>query len=277
MAVGAQPSVTALLPVAHFVPRYLREALDSVRDQTSPRWRLLVIHGSAPDPRLREVLDEYLEDPRIGAVASNGRGLAGALNTGMREATTDYCAILLGDDFWAPHAVEVLERNIAAHPEVDFFHSGKRHVDRQGREIGDRLCGAETFRAEDFLKGAPVKHLLCWRRRLALEIGGMDESFQLVGPDDYDFPWTMAERGARFRLIPETLYLYRQHDDGYRLTTHPPLRARASEVMRMWAKHGATGLRGRARALWTARRYLSKGRGRADRLLRRLLELTGTR
>jgi len=30
------------------------------------------------------------------------------------------------------------------------------------------------------------------------------------GPDDYDFPWTMAEAGAVFCAIKDPLYLYRR-------------------------------------------------------------------
>ena len=270
------PAITALVPVRHFVPRFLRDALESMIGQSSPRWRMIVIQDPALADGLRRLLGEYLDDPRVSAVGNRGLGLGGAINTGMAEATTDYCTVLLGDDLLTPNAVEVLERNIEAHPETDFFHSGKRPIDPEGRPTGGPVFGMETVRAREFLRAAPVKHLLCWRRRFALEIGGLDESFQLVGPDDYDFPWSMAERGASFTLIREVLYLQREHDS-YRLTTHPPLRARAAEVMRMWGKHGATGPLGRARALWSAQIYLSRSQGDADRWLRRFVALTRRR
>jgi hypothetical protein len=93
-------------------------------------------------------------------------------------------------------------------------------------------------RLETFSLTAPVKHLLCWRRELGLAIGGIDESLNSVGPDDYDFPWSMAEAGARFGTVPECLYLYRDHRSCYRLSTHLPLRTHLRETRRILRKHG---------------------------------------
>jgi hypothetical protein len=90
----------------------------------------------------------------------------------------------------------------------------------------------------DFLNGSPVKHLLCWRREMALAIGGVDEAFSTQGPDDYDFPWSMFEYGARFRALPECLYIYRNHCDGFRLTTHDPATVQVLTARRMLRKHG---------------------------------------
>ena len=118
-----------------------------------------------------------------------------------------------------------------------------------------------------------MKHLLCWRKELALSFGGMDESLNNVGPDDYDFPWTMAEHGARFQAIPEALYLYRDHRDAERLTTHLPLSVHLKEIRRIMRKHGAS--RGATRADVVARKgYLPAPmplRNRADKWLKQLV------
>ena len=70
-----------------------------------------------------------------------------------------------------------------------------------------------------------------------MAVGGIDETINSVGPDDYDFPWVMAERGARFRAVPECLYWYRDHRAGFRLTTHLPLSVHLRECDRILRKH----------------------------------------
>jgi len=85
-----------------------------------------------------------------------------------------------------------------------------------------------------------VKHLLCFRRSMALAVGGVDESINSVGPDDYDFPWTMADHGARFHAVPECLYIYRDHRRAYRLTTHLPKSVHTRELIRILRKHGTS-------------------------------------
>jgi glycosyltransferase involved in cell wall biosynthesis len=229
-------TVTALMPVREFHPEYLRDAVDSLLGQTSPDWRLLAIVDGARG--IEAALAERLDDPRIDVVPNEGRKLAGALNTGMRHAQSDFVGILLGDDFWEPAAVEVLLQRIEAHPEADFHHSARRVVNEDREPISDVLPARPGITLDDFGPGAPVSHLMCWRRELALSFGGMDESLNSVGPDDYDFPWSMAEHGAVFAHIPECLYVYRDHRTYFRLTTHLPRSVHIREVRRIQHKHG---------------------------------------
>ncbi|HEY7530843.1 MAG TPA: glycosyltransferase [Gemmatimonadota bacterium] len=231
--------VTALMPLRNHHPVHLRAALDSMRAQTRADWRLVVIVEPGELPTWRARLAADLEDPRVELVANEGRKLSGAFNTGMRRARTEFVAILLADDRWAPEAVAELERAIAGRPDGDFFHSGRIIVDGDDRPLSSAHLPRDSVRPDDFLVSSPVKHLLCWRRSFALAAGGMDESLNCVGPDDYDFPWTMAERGAVFVAIPRPLYLYRDHRDGFRLTTHLPLSVHVREIRRFMRKHGA--------------------------------------
>jgi O-antigen biosynthesis protein len=230
--------LTALVPVKDFHPAYLREAVGSLLAQSSPRWRALIIHPAGLRPELERRLEGADHDERITLIEQRGRRLAGALNTGMRAATTDFTAILFADDLWSGDAVEVVERNVSAHPEIDFFHSSRRIIDDHGAPISDVFEALTEVSLEMFVNFGPVKHLLCWRRELGLAIGGIDESLNSVGPDDYDFPWSMMEAGARLGAIPECLYVYRDHRSCQRLTTHLPRRTHLRETRRIMRKHG---------------------------------------
>ena len=160
--------------------------------QTSPLWRLLVIVEEKTGIDVLQLLGRRAEDSRIQLVRNEGRKLAGAINTGMRHAETDFVAVLLGDDMWAPEAVSVLLNRVTQYPEVDFFHSSRIVIDESDTAISEVFQSRQRFESGDFVHGSPVKHLLCWRKKKALAIGGLDESLNSVGPDDYDFPWTMA-------------------------------------------------------------------------------------
>jgi glycosyltransferase involved in cell wall biosynthesis len=198
----------------------------------------LVIVEEKTGSDVLQLLSRRMEDPRIQLVRNEGRKLAGAINTGMRHAETDFVAMLLGDDMWAPEAVSVLLNYVAQYPEADFFHSSRIVIDEHDTAISDVFYSRQRFEPTDFVHGSPVKHLLCWRKKKALAIGGLDESLNSVGPDDYDFPWTMADNGARFMGISECLYYYRNHCSTYRLTTHIPLSVHKREVRRILKKHG---------------------------------------
>jgi glycosyltransferase involved in cell wall biosynthesis len=230
--------ITVIMPVKNYHLQYLRKAIDSVVRQTCPAWQLLIVVEEEDRERFRRLLTRELEQSRIDIIANRGRKLAGAINSGVRCARTDFVALLLADDMWSTDAVRILRDCIETYPMVDFFHSSRVVIDENDTWISPVYLSRKDFRLDDFKRGSPVKHLLCWRRDKALAIGGLDESLDSVGPDDYDFPWTMAESGATFQAIEECLYYYRNHCDCYRLTTHLPLTVHARGVRRILRKHG---------------------------------------
>jgi glycosyltransferase involved in cell wall biosynthesis len=248
---AAVPRVTAIVPLKHYELNFLRAAFRSLATQSCPAWRAVVVVEPADVDAFARLLASELDDPRIVMVANEGRKLAGAINTGIRQSATVFVSLLLGDDMWAPETVEVLNGYFEKEPEIDFFHSARMVIDEDGRRLAVGQSRA-SFRLEDFVWGSPVKHLLCFKRDTALAVGGLDESLNSVGPDDYDFPWTMAERGARFLAVPECLYHYRDHRAGYRLTTHLPLNVHTREIARILRKHGVDW--------WTIARVLRRSR-----------------
>ncbi|MEO8601772.1 MAG: glycosyltransferase [bacterium] len=245
-AAGPGAHVTAILPLKHYHPSYLEQCLASLFGQSRAAWQAVVVVEPGELSDFSQLLAAALADPRLRLVANEGRKLAGAVNTGMRHARTEFVALLLGDDLWAPNAVAVLSAAITAEPAIDFFHSARRVVDDNGLPISSVLPSRAEFTLADFVNGSPVKHLLCWRRELGLAVGGLDERLNSVGPDDYDFPWIMAERGARFRALDDCLYYYRDHRAGFRLTTHLPLSVHQRECDRILRKHGVAPLVRRA-------------------------------
>ena len=261
------------MPLKNYDRDFLFKAFRSLTAQSSPDWQLLVIVESQDRAPFEQLLDRELADARVRLIVNEGRKLAGAMNTGIRRADTPFVAILLSDDMWAPNAAEVLSFNIRKYPDVDFFHSSRVIIDEDDRPISSVHPSRATFEMKDFLLSSPVKHLLCWRRELALSFGGMDESLNNVGPDDYDFPWTMAEHGARFHAIPEALYLYRDHRDAERLTTHLPLSVHLREIRRILRKHGASPTETKDMLARAKASYLRQClyRNRADKWLKQLI------
>ena len=258
--------LTIVMPLRAYHPPFLAHALDSLRGQTSHRWRLLIVDDATAPTR---ILDEALADPRASLVPNQGRGLAAALNTGMRATDTDFVTVLFADDMWSRDAVEILTRHIQRYPNVDLFHSGRVFIDEDGTRISGVYPPRKVFDLDDFPDGSPVKHLLCWRREKALALGGIDESLRL-GSDDYDFPWRMAESGAAFMAIDEPLYLVRDHRECERLTTHLPLSVHKRDLRRILEKHGVERDRIERQIVTAEQGYLTQCiyRNRLDRWLK---------
>ena len=231
--------ITVFMPVKHYHAGHLRRAITSVFEQTRSNWRLLIVIYESDAAEFRRLLASELADSRVTLVYREGRLLAGAYNSAMRAARTEFIAALLGDDMLAPNAIEVLHDYIRSNPAGDFFHTGRYFIDAGNRRISSDYLPRSSFTKEDFWTGSPVKHLLCWRRSTGLACGGVDETLNNFASDDWDFSWTMMEHGAVFVPVPHALYVVRDHRDGYRLTTHVTRDVQIRELRRIMEKHGA--------------------------------------
>jgi glycosyltransferase involved in cell wall biosynthesis len=268
----APTRITIILPLKGGRADYVRAAIASVLEQSSPRWALLIVVEPRELESTRLSFEASLADPRVRIITNEGRRLAGAINTGMRAADTDFVGLLLGDDLWEPGAVETLEWYIDAMPSVDFFHTGRQLIDDAGEPISTPHLARREIALADFDLATPVKHLLCWRRDMGIAVGGLDERSRSVGPDDFDFPWTMAEHGALFCAVDACLYLYRDHRSSERLTTHIPLSVHVRELRRILRKHGLDRHASERRIDEARVTYLRQClyRSRPERWLRRL-------
>lgn len=243
--------ITLIMPLKHHRADFLRQALASVTKQDYPRWRLLVVVEEGDRPRFETMLAQTLADDRAALLTMTGAAFTGSINSGMRHASTEYVALLFADDLLAPNAIRLLSDAIRSHPEVDFLYSGWQALDTEGHRLGAVRLPRATFALTDFKWGSPIKHLMWWRRSLGLAVGGIDETL-VKAPDDYDFPWTMAERGALFRPIPACLYFIREHCEYERRTTHIPRSTARRGILAILKKHRI----GLAERYWiVARRY----------------------
>ena len=231
------PLITTIMPLKYYKEDFLRDSLQSMFNQSSSHWRLLIVVEKADYDHFSELLKRELEDERVEMIIMEGQPFSGSINTGMRCAKTKFLALLFADDLWAPNAVHILNDYINKYPNVDFFHSSRIIIDEKGKTISAVKNSKEFFRLDDFKWGSPVKHLLCWRREKGLSVGGIDESIYKA-PDDYDFPWTMAENKAVFKAIKDCLYFHRNHCECYRKTTHIPLSQAKSDILKILKKHG---------------------------------------
>ena len=88
-----------IIPVYNVEP-YLEECINSVLCQTYEMFELILVDDGSTD-RSGKICDAFArQDSRIQVVHQENRGLSGARNAGIRQATGEYLMFLDSDDYW---------------------------------------------------------------------------------------------------------------------------------------------------------------------------------
>lgn len=108
MSSPAPPRITVIVP-GFDVEAYATEALASLRAQTLPDWRAVLVDDGSTDAT-GAIFDAAAEDDPRFAVVHHGdqRGLSAARNTGLELVDTPYVGFLDADDVMTPDALELL-------------------------------------------------------------------------------------------------------------------------------------------------------------------------
>jgi len=199
--------------------RMIAQWWQSIQDQTWQGWSLLLVDDGSTAPETTVELDRIATDPRCRLVRlPANRGLAAALNVGLRDCRTEWAARTDTDDVAMPHWLAGQHDYIAAHPDADIVGCQITSFDdATGAELGDTRH-AEIV--DQSVLDAQARRGWLWflnhpgvfyrpAQILALD-GGYNESPAFHRAEDGDL-WLRAFRaGLALRVNPAVLQRYRR-------------------------------------------------------------------
>jgi glycosyltransferase involved in cell wall biosynthesis len=242
-----------VVPLLRQRDAWLRQCVQSALRQTVPCEVIVVTSPRTPasNARLLADLAGRHEGLRV-MLQPPGAAFAGAINTGIRRASSGRVGFLLSDD-WLDAAV--VERCLPS--SADIVSTGLKIYAADGAtKLGERAMSLRGFESRATLeaKAHYLKHFFLFRNEALLAVGGVDEAVGLTGPDDFDLIWTLLEHGAAVGVAGEPGYNWRDHA-GERLT----LRDRAAQVRDLEKILDKHGVRGEERRRLIARHSRSYG------------------
>ncbi len=205
------PGVSVVMAVHNGAP-YLREAVQSILDQTYPQFEVIIIDDASTDAT-PEILAQ-LNDCRIKVLRNPTRlGLAASLNRGIREARAPYIARMDADDLSLPERLMRQRQFLEEHPDHALVGSSYYQMDAQGRIVGlvPVLTDNEALQAGLLEQNWFGHGSVMVRRQALLEVGGYNERFTCA--QDYDLWLRLAER-HKIANLPEPLYCWRRTEGG---------------------------------------------------------------
>ena len=217
--------VSVIVPTYN-VEEYISRTINSILAQTYSNFELLIIDDESPD-RSVEICQQF-KDSRLKIISQKNRGLAGARNTGIRNAKGEYLAFLDADDLWLPKKLENHVQHLESSPTVGISFSRSAFIDINDRELGIYQMPK--------LKEITAEHLLCRnpigngsasviRRETLNEIKFKDNIHGEI--EDFYFDdrfrqsediecWIRIAIKTKWKIegIPEALTLYRVNTEG---------------------------------------------------------------
>lgn len=194
-------------------PKYLRESLDSILNQTAPPAEIVMVEDGPLTPALYAVLDEYKKDPRWKAVPlPENVGLGKALNAGLAACGCELVARMDTDDIALPERFERQLAAFAGDPDLALCGSQVREFREAPGDIDIKKQMPLT--EEEIRRYArrrnPFNHpTVMYKKSAVLEAGSYQHA---PGFEDYYLWARMLAKGFRGRNLPEELLWFRAGD-----------------------------------------------------------------
>jgi len=197
--------VSILIP-AYNVENYVGRAIESALNQTYKNIEVIIVDDGSID-KTAEVVKKYLGDKRVRYIYQENKKLAGARNTGMRNAKGEYFAMLDADDIFLPNKVEEQVKYFESHPDCDFCYSNLWLFNENNSDILIEIkykfySGKEVF--EQLLKRSFINTLTVMIKRSVVErFGYLDEKY--THAEDLEYFLRLAYMGANFCFLDKKL------------------------------------------------------------------------
>ncbi|MGE5655405.1 MAG: tetratricopeptide repeat protein [Actinomycetota bacterium] len=204
-----KPLISVIVPAYNTPEEFLREAIESVRNQVYPYWELCIADDASTAPHVRKVLEEYkAKDGRIKVAYRTQNGhISRASNSALEIATGEFITLLDHDDLMTPDALYEVALMLNRHPEADMIYSDEDKLTADGKLIGPYF--KPEWCPDSFLSRMYTCHLGTYRRSIIKEIGGFRAGFE--GAQDYDLVLRFTEKTNKIYHIPKVLYHWRMH------------------------------------------------------------------
>ena len=202
-----EPRISIIVPAYNTPVMLLICMIESVRNQSYPKWELIVAEAGRSSTASLEILQIFQRlDSRIRIVClEKNLGIAGNTNAALGQATGDYVAFLDHDDELALDALFRVVARLNEKPGAEIVYTDQDKIDLDG--IHYEPFFKPDWSPEYFRSVMYIGHLLIARRDRLLEIAGCDSRFD--GVQDYELMLRLSEKTDRIEHIPSVLYHWR--------------------------------------------------------------------
>lgn len=229
---------------------YLKQALDSLVNQTYPNLEIIIIDDCSTDGS-QEILKEYehIQNINLRLKTQNSGSYVKASNYGASFAKGEYILFAQCDDFAEANQIETLLNAFESNPSVGVVFSKSNLVDEKGITFTNDFVGRERgfkrlVKENGLIPASKMKEFLSFsciipnlsaaliKYDLFKEINGLSERYLVVA--DWEF-WLDLTEKTDFYYIHQPLNYFRQH--GTTIRSSIKMKTQIIEIYKMFYNH----------------------------------------
>ncbi len=188
--------------------KYLREAIKSILNQTFKDFEFIIVNDGSTDKSL-EIIKSY-NDPRIVFIDQENKGLAAALNVGIKAAKGKYIARMDADDISYSERLKKQIEFMENHPEYVAIGSWANYITDDGEYLYMCKMPIESLSLKSSLPyECPFIHSsVSMRTEIVRAVGGYKDVGRYFYQEDI-LLWIDLSRIGKFYNILEPLLNFR--------------------------------------------------------------------
>lgn len=196
--------ISIVVPAFNTRKKYIKELVDSVKEQTYTNWQLCLADGSTDASVAAYTKELCRTDDRIAYIkVSHNLGISGNTNKALTFADGDFIAFLDHDDVLPKWAINELAAAIKANPKGDIFYSDEDRLTENGKVRTTPLL-KPNWSPDLLLSANYVTHLFAIRKKTLDQVGRLRPEYD--GSQDYDLILRAMDRNPVIIHIPKILY-----------------------------------------------------------------------
>ena len=201
-----RPRVSVLMTIYNS-DLYLKEAIDSLIDQSFMDWELIAVENGSSDKSVA-ILNNY-QDSRIRVFPfSENIGRTPALRFAFDKAQGEFVAVLDSDDVSSSERISTQVSFLDLNPKILLAGSWVEYIDGSSNILSTSKITTDTKKLRDCLGWMnPITHSsVMFRKSAAKGVGGYPE--ELIYAQDYGLIISLAQSGE-IAIIPKFLCKFR--------------------------------------------------------------------
>lgn len=227
------------MPIYQTYEIYLREAIESVLEQTYSDFEFLIVNDSPQDdPRLQQIVASYNDDRIIWMSCKINSGIAIASNIGINRTKGSLIAMMDHDDICIPERFELQVKFLKDNPEFGFIggQADGIYPDKSSVRLNYSTSLSIDELKQTFFNGVPFLNPSVMFRKSALNTLRYNPYYKVCA--DFDlFARLVFTQNIMATNLPEVILRYRLHDANASLNQYLLVEQETNEIQNWILQH----------------------------------------